>query len=98
MKKAVLSFSGAPYESVVVRVFKAGLQSVVVNVCDRKLGLYSLDSHSLEFKVCHGACGVLSESLIDPQTDLAANGHVAAEQVAFYKLLCNSAAHLYPSV
>ena len=82
----------------VVRVFKAGLQGVVVNVCDRKLGLYALDSHGLEFKVCHGARGVLSESLIDSETYLAAYGHITAQQVAFYKLLCNSAAQLYPSV
>ena len=51
-------------ESVVVGVFKSRLESIVVYVCHRKLRAYPRNSHGLKLQICHGAGGVLSQSLI----------------------------------
>ena len=62
---------------VVVGVFKARLQGVVVDVGDRFFGLDPGDADGLEFQIGHGPGGVLGEGLVDFQADLAAGRHVA---------------------
>ena len=79
----------------VVRVFKARLQGVVVDICDGKLRPYALNAHSFEFKIGHRARSVLRKSLVDSQSDLAAYGHFARYKMAFNQLLCNCKSHKF---
>ena len=58
-------FGNRLYIAVVVRVFKARLERVVVYVSNRAFRAYALDTHCFEFKVRHGAGCVLRECLID---------------------------------
>ena len=67
--------------AVVVRVFKAGLQRVVVHIGHAQLGLHTRDAHRLKLQIGHRAGGVLCECLVDAQRDLAAGRHVAVQQV-----------------
>ena len=57
-------------ESVVVSIFKAGLERVVVYVRDGFLRPDAWDPHCLEFQIRHGAGGVLCQRLVDPETDI----------------------------
>ena len=59
-------------KAVVVGIFKTGLQGVVVNISDRALCAYAVNTHCLKFKVSHGAGCILCQRLIDFQTDFAA--------------------------
>ena len=46
----------------------------MVNICNRTLGLYSRNTHSLKFEVSHCTRSVLCQSLVNSQRNLAANG------------------------
>ena len=65
-------------KSVVIGIFKACLESIVVDVGNAFFGFDSGNTDSLKFKISHGTCSVLSESLVDFKTDFGANGHFAA--------------------
>ena len=80
--------------AMVVGVFKAGLQGIVIDIRDRSLGLYARHAHGFKFQVSHGTGGVLCQGLVDLQTDFAAgNGHVAADQMRTNQLLRNGVSH-----
>ena len=83
--------------AVVVRVFKAGLQRVVVDVGHAQLGLYARDAHRLELEIGHRAGRVLRERLVNAQGDLAAGGHVAAQQMCADDFLSQCLTHGDPS-
>ena len=83
--------------AVVVRVFKAGLQRVVVDVGHAQLGLYARDAHRLELEIGHRAGRVLRERLVNAQGDLAAGGHVAVQQMCTDDFLCQCLTHGDPS-
>ena len=55
---AVLFCNGL-YVSVVVGVFKARLQSVMVDIRDAALGLYAVDADRLKLQIRHRSGGVL---------------------------------------
>ena len=65
----------------VVRVLVVGLDSIVVHVGDRKLGLNPLDPDSLELQVDHSSCGVLGQSLVNLNGNLLASLHLAGYKV-----------------
>ena len=65
--------------AVVVGVFKAGLQRVVVDVGNAALCLDPGHTHGFEFQVRHRAGGVLCQCLVDFQGDLAARRHFAGD-------------------
>lgn len=79
-------------KAVVVSVFKACLERIVVDICDAFFRLDPWNTHGLKLKICHGSGRVLREGLVDFQADIAADGHIAAEQVFFDYLLCKSVA------
>ena len=83
--------------AVVVRVFKAGLQRVVVDVGHAQLGLYARDAHRLKLEIGHRAGRVLRERLVNAQGDLAAGGHVAVQQMCADDFLSQCLTHGDPS-
>ena len=83
---AVLAGDGGDI-AVVVRVFKAGLQGVVVDVGHAALGLDALDIHGLKLQVGHGPGGILRERLVDADGDLAPRLELARYQMAGKNLL-----------
>ena len=54
--------------AVVIAVFKAALESIVVNIGDTQLGLDSGNTHCLKFQISHSAGGILGQGLVDPQS------------------------------
>ena len=46
-------------KAVIVRVFKTGLEGVVVNIGNGTFRLDPRHSHGLKFQIRHGACGIL---------------------------------------
>ena len=64
-------------EVVIVSVFASRLQSVMIYVSQRLFGFYAIYAHSFELKVCHGAGGILCESIIYFNRNLIAGGHRA---------------------
>ena len=78
------------YEPVVIGIFKTGLQSVVIDICDRTLCFDAVNTHCFKFKICHGAGSVLSERLIDLKTHVGAGYHLPVNQMSLDYLLCDS--------
>ena len=72
---------------VVIRVFKAGLQGVVVNIGYALHGSDPADTHSLKLQVSHGSRGVLRQGLVNPDGDLFACRGFSADQVGIQNLL-----------
>ena len=62
-------------KAVVVGVFKAGLQGVVVDIGDGTLCFDAVYAHRLKFQIRHRAGGVLRQRLIDPEPNLRAGLH-----------------------
>ena len=77
----------------IVGIFKARLQCIVVYIGDGKLSFHSVNTECLELKIRHGTGSVLSQRLIDFQTDLASDLHASAPEMACNDLLRNSVAH-----
>ena len=86
-------FAHGLYVAVVVGIFKAGLQRVVVNIRHRKLGAYPRHAHCFKFQICHRTGGILRERLIDFQRHLAARRHIAAHQMRADQFLCQCVSH-----
>ena len=68
-------------KAVIVRIAESHLQGVVVDIADREFGAHAGQPEGLELQPCHSARGVLSESLVHPQTDFPAGDHVPFHQV-----------------
>ena len=45
--------------AMVIRVLKAGLQRIMVDVRHAPLGLYAVDPHCLKFEICHSSRSIL---------------------------------------
>ena len=80
--------------TVIVAVFKAALQGVVVHIGNAQFGFDPGDTHGLKLQICHGAGGVLGQGLVDPQSNLAARSHIPGNQVIFDDFLRNGHAHI----
>jgi len=66
---------------VVIRIFKASLQRVMVNVRHGLLCLDALDAHRLELQVRHRAGGILRQRLVNADGDFRTGNQFTAEQV-----------------
>ena len=77
----------------VVGVFKTGLQCVVVNISDGALRADTGHAHGFKFKIRHGAGGILCQGLVNAQSDLLSDGHIAADQVRADQFLRESISH-----
>ena len=86
-------FGNRAYKSVVVGVFKAGLQGVVVDVSNGAFGLYSVHAHCLKFEVCHCSRGVLGQGLVDFNAYLPALFKFAVCEMCFKNFLCKCESH-----
>ena len=65
----------------VVGVFKADLDGIVVDVADRNVGFHARNVHRLELEIGHRSGGVLRESLIDADSDFGIFGHIPFDEV-----------------
>ena len=74
---------------VVVCIFKAGLQHVVVDIGHRAFGLDAVDAHGLELQIGHGAGGVLRERLVNAHGDLLARLHLPGHKVRCDQFFCD---------
>ena len=77
---AVLAGDGSDV-FVIVRIFKARLQGVVVDISDALFGFDARDAHGLKLQIGHGAGGVLRKRLVDMDGNLAARDHFARYQM-----------------
>ena len=66
---------------VVIRVFKAGLQGVMVNIGDALLCLDPSDPHCFKLQVRHRTCRVLRQGLVDPDGDFLSGFRGAADKM-----------------
>ena len=80
--------------AVVVGVFKAGLQGVVVDVGHAALGPDAVDAHGLKFQISHGAGCILGQGLVNAQGNFAARRHVPLHQVRADDFLCDGQSHI----
>ena len=64
-------------ETVVVGIFKAGLQHIVVNVADRDIGAHARDADGLELEVGHCPRRILRQRLVYADRNLFTGGHLA---------------------
>ena len=78
---------------VVVGIFKAGLQGVVVDVSDAALGFDPRHAHRFKFQVGHGAGSVLGEGLVDLNADFLSLYHFAVHQMGAEDFFCNCHTH-----
>ena len=79
--------------TVVIGVFKAALQCIMVNVGHTALCFYPWYAHGLKLQIGHGSRGVLGQSLVDAQADILAHIHLAADQMVRNDFLCDCLAH-----
>ncbi len=79
--------------AVIVSVFKAALQSIVVNIGNGQLRLHPGDAHGLKFQVSHGARSILGQGLVDAQSHLAAPVHFPGHQVLCNDFFSNGHSH-----
>ena len=87
-------FGDALDKAVVIGVFKAGLQGIVVDISNAPLCFDTRNAHCLKFEIGHGTGRILCEGLIDFQADLAADCHLAAHNMVFNDLLRQSQSHM----
>ncbi len=66
---------------VIVSVFKADLNRVVVDVAHRQLRADPGNVHGFKLQISHGARGVLGEGLVDADADFPAGREVAVHQM-----------------
>ena len=80
----------------IVRIFKAGLNGVMVDIGHRFFCFHPIDAHSLKLQICHGAGGILGQGLVDPDRDFIAGLHVTADQMLLDDLLRQCISHFSP--
>ncbi len=68
-------------KTVVVRVFEAALQGVVIDVCNRALRFNAVYAHCLKLQICHGSRCVLREGLVDTKSYFRALCHLAVNDM-----------------
>ena len=73
---------------VVVRVFKTGLQRVVVDVGHAPAGLHPADPHGFKLKIRHRAGAVLGQGLVNPDGNFLSGRQFPADQMVGQNFLC----------
>ena len=86
-------FGDGADKAVVVRIFKAGLKGVVIDVSHRPFGFDPFYPHGFKFQISHGAGGVLCQCLIDAKADFFAHLHLSVDQMVFYNFLSDGVTH-----
>ena len=80
----------------VVRILEVGLDSVVVYIGYRQLGLHPLKPDSLELQVDHGSCCILGQGLVNFYGDFLASFHLAGDKVLLDNLIGKVLLHFSP--
>ena len=80
-------------KAVVVRIFKARLKRVVIDVSHAQFRFHTRHAHRLKFKVCHGAGCILRQRLVNAQAHIGANRHFSAHKMISDDLLCDGKSH-----
>ena len=83
--------------AVVIRIFKAALQCVVIYIGNAQFSFYLGNTHCFKFQIGHGAGGILGQGLVNFQSDLTARLHSAGNQMRCNNLLCNRLTHFAES-
>ena len=78
---------------VIVGVFKAGLEGVVVDIGHGSLCFDPVNAHGLKFQIGHGAGGVLCQGLVNAQSHLSSRLHATADQMGGDQLFCQCLSH-----
>ena len=68
---------------VVIGVFKACLQCVVVNICNRFFCFNSGNANGFKLQISHSTCGILCQGLVNFDGDFLAGNHFSADQMRF---------------
>ena len=79
---------------VVIRVFEAGLQGIMVNVRDRTLGLDLIDAHRLKLEISHRTGRILRQRLVDLEADFLPHDHLAVYQMRLQNFLRDCHTHV----
>jgi len=79
--------------AVIVRVFKADLNRIVVDVADGELRADPGDVHGFKLQISQGARGVLGERLVDADADFPAGREGAVNQMTGEDLFHNVFSH-----
>ena len=75
-------------EEMVVKIFRAALQHVVVDVGHGAFGFYTVDAHGFQLEIRHRTGGILGEGLVNAQTDLVAWFHFTIGEMGSEDLFC----------
>ena len=81
--------------AVVIGVFKAALQGVMVDIGNAPLRFHAVDAHGFKFQIRHGSGGVLSQGLIDAETDLLPGDHFPGNEMRRDDFLSQCFRHLF---
>ena len=73
---------------VIVGVFKAGLQGVMVDIGHAAFRFHPVNAHGFQLQVGHRTRGILRQGLIDSDRNFRARHQLALEQVFFQNFLC----------
>ena len=79
---------------VVIRVFEARLQGIMVNVRDRTLGLDLIDAHRLKLEISHRTGRILRQRLVDLEADFLPHDHLAVYQMRLQNFLRDCHTHV----
>ena len=79
--------------TMVVCIFKTGLQGVVVYIGNTQFCLYPVNAHGFQFQVGHRTGGILGQGLVDSQGNLVAGNHLTVYQVGSDDFLCDCHSH-----
>ena len=74
--------------AVVIGIFKAALQRVVVNVRNGKFGFYPINAHGFKLQIRHRSGRVLCQRLIDADGNFFSGLHGSLNKVIPNQFLC----------
>ena len=80
-------------KAVVICIFKAVLEGVVVDVCHAAFCTYTRNAHCLKFQICHCTGCVLCQGLVDPDSDFGTLYHFTFHQMCFQDLFRQGQSH-----
>ena len=80
-------------KTVVICIFKAVLECVVVDISHAALSAYTRYTHCLKFQICHCTGGILCQCLVDADSDFRTLYHFALYQMCFQDLFRQGQSH-----
>ena len=84
-------------KAVIICIFKAVLERIVVNISNAAFCAYPRHTHCLKFQICHRTGGILCQSLINADSDFRTLYHFALNQVGFQNFFRQGQSHVHHS-